>query len=179
MDTSRIKLYPEPSYNKLISDIGPYHYQIFEENDPLPDEVFRNQLSIPQYNCILACSGTTTADYNISLATNDGYQQISNIIVPKGHEIMVVRLLRHCEHDGTPHFNADDQVIFPATNGNIYRLSRNDSPDHYITLAGNAGIQDIASAYNLPNDKYGPIDRYSHKGANLHVNINPLKDKSF
>ena len=179
MNTPRIKLYPALSYDKLISEIGPYHYQIFEKNDLLPDEVFKNQLSIPQYNCVLACSGTTTADYNISLATNDGYQQISNIIVPKGHEIMVVRLLRHCEHDGTPHFNADDQVIFPATNGNIYRLSRNDSPDHYITLAGNAGIQDIASAYNLPNDKYGPIDRYSHKGANLHVNINPLKDKSF
>ena len=104
--------------------------------------------------------------------TIDGYQEvgdIGDIIVPKGHDIMVVRLLRHCEHDGTPHFNADDQIIFPANNGNIYRLSRNYAPDHYITLTTNAGIQDVASAYNLPEDKYGPINHYSHKGASLQV----------
>jgi hypothetical protein len=178
MDASRMKLYPESSYTKVINDIGPYHYQIFEENDALPDEVFKNQLSILQYNCVFACSGATTADYHISLETTDGYQDIGNITVPKGHNILVVRLLRHCEHDGTPHFNADDQVIFPATNGNVYRLSRNDAPDHYVALVRNAGIQDVASAYNLPDDKYGHIDHYSYKGASLHVEINPLKDKS-
>jgi hypothetical protein len=44
------------------------------------------------------------------------------------------------------------------------------------TLAANAGIQDIAIAYNLPNEKYGHIDRYSNKEASLHVNIYPLED---
>jgi hypothetical protein len=145
----------------------------------VPDEIFKKQLNIPQYNFVVACSGTTTADYHISLVTKGGLQEIGGIVIPKGHDITVVRLLRHCEHDGTPHFNADDQIIFPAADGNVYRLSRKDAPDHYIALSANVGIQDVASAFNLPDEKYGPINEYSHKGASLHVELNPLKSESF
>lgn len=171
MESSLIKIYPESSYTKIVSEINPYYYRIFEENDQMPDEIFETQLNIPLYNLVVACSGTTMADYHISLATKGGIQEIDSIVIPKGCDIMVVRLVRHCEHDGTPHFNADDQIIFPGADGNVYRVSRKDAPDHYIALSTSAGIQDIASAYNLPADKYGPIKQFRHKGARLHVEL--------
>lgn len=180
MGTSRIKSYPESSYTKILTEVNPYYYRIYDKNDPVPDEIFKRQLNITQYNFVVACSGTTTSDYHIALATTDGLKEVGGgIVIPKGCDITVIRLLRHCEHDGTPHFNADDQIIFPAVNGNVYRLNRKDAPDHYIALSGNAGIQDIASAYNLPDDKHGPIKQYSYKGASLHVKLSPLKDESF
>jgi hypothetical protein len=178
MVTARIKLYPEASYRKILTEVNPYYYRIFEQSDTMPDDIFKKQLSIPQYSLVVACSGTTVADYHLSLATRYGFQEMGGIVIPKGYDITIVRLLRHCEHDGTPHFNADDQIIFPASDGNVYRLSRNDAPDHYMALSTNAGIKDVASAYNLPDDKFGPIAQYSHKGATLHVELNLLKSGS-
>jgi hypothetical protein len=38
---------PESSCQKVLDEIKPYNYRIFEKNDKLPDELFKTQLMIP------------------------------------------------------------------------------------------------------------------------------------
>ena len=81
--------------------------------------------------------------------------------------------VRRCrfEHDETPHLNADDNIIFPDQKGNIWKIARSDSPDHYIKIAEYAGIQHIAEAYHLPIDKYGSCSKYVENGASMPIKI--------
>lgn len=165
------KLFPENNFTKLMSEIGEYRYRIFEEFESLPNALFQNKLHIENYNCVCASTAATASDYNIVLKTPSGDKNISNLFVPQGSPIIVVRLLRYCEHDGKPHYNADDQIIFPTLEGLIYRLSRKNTPDHYIALSEIAGQKDIANAYRLPSEKFGLAKDYKANGAELHVEL--------
>lgn len=173
----KIKPFSEKSFSHLIDIIGSYQYHIYEPSEMLPDGLFKEQLNFPDYNCAFVCTGTTTNDYQIELATIDGTESLESILVPKDQNILVVRLLRRCEHDGHPHYNADDQIIFPTANGCIYRLSRKDAPDHYVELSENASCQSVAEAFALPEEDSGPIDDYKAKGAEIYVNCDPFDEQ--
>ena len=173
----KIRAFPENHFTQLMSDIGESRYKIFEKTELLPDGVFRSNFHFQDYNCVFASTAATASDYNIVLKTAGGENKISNLFIPKGNPIIVVRLLRYCEHDGIPHYNADDQVIFPTREGLTYRLSRKNAPDHYIALSGIAGLRDIADAYQLPDQKYGMAKDYKAKGAELHVEFHTEKGK--
>ena len=84
--------------------------------------------------------------------------------------------LREDKTHGDLHYNADDQIIFPTTEGHIFRLPRKDAPDHYFTIAGSANMLTIADAYNLPEQKTGPIEQYSEREAKLYVDLLPYKE---
>lgn len=175
----KLEIFPDTAYANLVKMIGPYRYNIYNPSETLPNEVFKNELNISQYKCVFACVGATQADYNISLERIGGSETIQNVIVPKDREIIAVRLLRKCNHDGTPHYNADDQIIFPTNKGDVYRISRRNAPDHYIPLTKNAGISSIADAYNLPDLQNGPIDHYDYNGASLHFDLKPKENDTF
>ena len=173
----KIKPFPESNFSKLIKDIGESRYRIFEESELLPDGVFRSSFNFENYNCVFASTAATASDYNLVLKTPSGDDKIDNLFIPQGSPIIVVRLLRYCEHDGIPHYNADDQIIFPTREGLTYRLSRKNIPDHYIALSEITGQKDIANAYRLPNQKSGMSKDYKANGAELHVDFDTEKGK--
>lgn len=174
---TKFKIYPESDFTRLVDDIGISHYKIFEKDELLPGGVFRSNFNFQDYNCVFSSTAATASDYNIVLKTAGGENKINNLFVPQGAPIVVVRLLRYCEHDGIPHYNADDQIIFPTLEGAIYRFSRKNAPDHYIALSQTASLQHIADAYRLPDQKYGMAKDYRAKGAELHVEFDTEKGK--
>lgn len=173
----KIKPFPKSNFSKLINDIGESRYRIFEESELLPDGVFRSNFNFGNYNCVFASTTATASDYNLVLKTAGADDKINNLFIPQGNPIIVVRLLRYCEHDGIPHYNADDQIIFPTREGLTYRLSRKNTPDHYIALSEIAGQKDIVNAYRLPNQKYGMAKDYKANGAELYVEFDTEKGK--
>lgn len=172
-----MRIFPEESYENIINEIGSYHYRIYEKGDSLPEGIYKNELLFDQYYVSCISTGSTASNYKFSLETLDDEKGIDKIYIPKESELIVVRLLRYCEHDGKPHYNADDQIIFQAIDGNIFRLSRNDAPDHYINLVKSASLQGIAEAYRLPCDKSGPADKYVENGAGMYIQIHQINDK--
>ena len=172
-----LKAFPESSFKEIIEEVGPSNYQIYNKGESVPGSVFKRELNIENYSCVIAGTGCTTADYRISCnAVFEGNKE-PEIVIPGGESIMIVRLLRRDDSHGDPHYNADDQLFFPVKSGVIYRLSRKSAPDHFIKIVANSNIKSIAEAYNLPADKSGPAENYSAKGAKLHIDIVPLDDK--
>jgi len=167
------KLFPAKNYKKVISSIGKYGYCIFEKEELLPGDIFRKELPFSNYNCVVGGTGTTLSNY---VFTPEIVKEAQKIIIPKGEQVIVVRLLRFDDTHGEPHFNADDQMIFPTKEGHVFRFSRKDAPDHYLKISGDTNLLTVADAYKLPKTKHGPIEKYSEKGAKLHVEFLPFDD---
>ena len=168
--TQKLKLFPEKKYDEILKEVGSFRYVIYEPGESIPGNIFSQSLEIENYNCVVAGTGDTLLPCLLALPTH------KNIVIPQGSPVIVVRLLREDRSHGELHYNADDQIIFPTVEGNIFRLSRKDAPDHYLQIAGTANILTIATAYSLPSDKCGPIGQYSERGARLYVDLMPRKE---
>jgi len=138
------------SYQEAINGTGDDSYRIYESGS-FPSGV--NYPAETQF-IVFACSGLTM-DY-----------RCGNVNVQSGSQIIIMRTLRTCEHDGNPHYNADDRMIIPGSDGGYYIISRKDSSDHYYNLANLTGSLSIADAYNLPDEFSGSIGNYTQSGAN-------------
>lgn len=169
--SSILRPFPEKDYNRIIREVGIRRYCIYEENEKLPTDTFSRIMEIEQYNCVIAGTGCSAESYTFKSPME------GKIIVPKGEEIIVFRLLRYDNSHGDPHYNANDQLIFPTKKGNIFRLSRNDAPDHFLKITDKANMLSVAEAYKLPEHKHGPIEKYSEKGAKLYIELEPLSEK--
>ena len=170
----RPKVFSEKNYYNIMQWVGKGQYQIADHYKDLPQGVFSKQPDWNTANYVLAASGTTTCDYSFSYTykTKQGVQKdTQKIFVPKNSEIIIVRFLRYDETHGDPHYNADDQMFFPTKRGDIFRMSRNDAPDHYCSIVANSTVYDIAGAYKLPYRNNGPIATYTEKGASLPIEI--------
>lgn len=172
------KIFSEKGYEGIIQRVGSAHYQVFDQHGPLPPGIFSKQPEWDLFNCVVAASGSTLQDYCFSYKTVDQSSQYStqDFVVPSDSEIVVVRFLRYDKTHGSPHYNADDQIIFPTKQGNIFRISRNDAPDHYLSIVDNSTVADIAKAYKLPEEKSGPIGSYAAKGASFPIELSPARD---
>lgn len=164
----RLELFPEKGYNEILRAVGKFRYAIFEKGDVIPGGVFRKKLNLEHYNCVVAGTGCTTSLYKLSTPTTP------SIEIPKDTPVIVVRLLRFCNSHGDPHFNADDQLIFPSKEGTVWRLPRKDTPDHFVEIAGEANLITVADAFRLPDAKSGEIKDYSANGAKLYIDLHPL-----
>lgn len=165
------KLFPEKRYKEIVKEVGAYQYHIYDKDELVPGGIFYKELNIQNYNCVVAGTGSTLSMYSVQI------DPVQKIVIPKNEQVIVVRLLRFDDKHGAPHYNADDQIIFPTVAGDIVRLSRKDAPDHYVEIAQHANISSIADAYKLPNNKSGSVDKYAEKGAKLQVKLMPRKDK--
>lgn len=168
---NKIKYFPEKNYIEIIDSVGSLNYCIFEKKETVPGNIFPRQMAIQNYNSIVAGTGCTVTDYTIEFIGSK--EKKEEVIIPAGGEVIVVRLLRYDDRHGLPHYNADDQIIFPTKKGDILRLPRNDAPDHYIKIAETSRIKNVADAYRLPEEKSGPVEKYSAKGAKLHIDLLP------
>ena len=166
-----LELFPEKKYKEIRREVGNYKYCIYEKGEVPPGGIFNRELDIQNYNCVVAASGSTLSLCTINLPLD------KQVVIPKDEQVLIVRLLRYDDSHGKPHYNANDQIIFPTIEGNILWLARNDTPDHYLEIVGCTNMFTIADAYNLPTEKSGPIDKYSARGARLHVELLPYNDK--
>lgn len=165
----KLKIFSERSYDQIINEIGPFRYAIYDQGESVPGHIFGRILGIEHYSCVVAGTGSTLSLCALTLP----YDQ--QVVIPQNSPVIIVRLLRADSTHGELHYNADDQVIFPTIDGNIFRLPRKDAPDHYITIAGAANMLTLADAYQLPEQKTGPIAQYSEKGARLHIDLQQVK----
>ena len=164
------KIFPEDGYKEILKEVGSFRYAIYDKHEIVPVEIFSRALSIESYSCVVAGTGSTVSLCSLTLPAGN------QIVIPQHSPVVVVRLLREDKRHGVLHYNADDQIIFPTIEGNILRIARKDAPDHFLEIAGRAEIGSIAQAYRLPDEKSGPIEKYSAKGAKLHVDLSPLND---
>lgn len=165
------KLFPEKKYTEIVQEVGLYRYCIYNKDEKVPGGIFNKELSIQNYNCVVAGTGSTLSMYSVQI------DPVQKIVIPKDEQVIVIRLLRFDNAHGEPHYNADDQIIFPTIDGDIVRLARKDAPDHYIEITKHTNISNIADAYKLPHQKSGSVDKYSEKGAKLQVELVPYKNK--
>jgi hypothetical protein len=159
----KVKLYSEKNYNSILRELQPASYKICESTEPLIQTISPGLNNYP-YPLLTVVMGTGS--------TLEAPLYYQGYIIPAGEEIIVQRVLRHCVHNGTPHLNADDNIIFPVQNGNILRVSRKDAPDHYMQIAKLGGLEDVAFAYHLPTEKMGPVNKYCENGATVPIEIN-------
>ncbi len=160
------KIWSEEKYTKILSEVGEGNYQIFEPKDPFIPYLYQELPKQFPYRFMGVCLATSAT---IATATVDFVCE--DISIAKGSHVIDWRTFRYCEHDGYPHLNADDNIIFPDKKGNIWKISRNDAPDHYISIATWAGLNYIAEAYHLPQEKQGPYSKYVANGATVPIRI--------
>lgn len=165
----QLKVFSEKSYTQIINEVGSFRYAIYNQGETVPGDIFSRVLGIEHYNCVVAGTGSTLSLCTLTLPYS------KQVVIPQNSPVIVVRLLRADNTHNELHYNADDQIIFPTAEGHIFRLPRKDAPDHYITIAGTANMLPIADAYQLPEQKSGPIAQYSARGAKLHIDLEPRK----
>lgn len=176
---ARLKHFSEKTYNIVMQWVGTGRYQIVDQYKDLPEGIFSKQPAWESSNFVVAASGTTICDYSFSYkAVNQTVgQDMQNIVVPKNSEIIIIRFLREDNLHGSPHYNADDRIIFPTKQGDIFDMHRKDGPDHYLLIVKNSTVTDIAGAYKLPKIKRGPISTYTENGASLPIELYRVSDE--
>lgn len=162
-----LKPFPEKGYNEIIKEVGQFRYKIFEKDEAIPGEIFKETLNFDPYNCVIAGTGSTLALCSLDLGLSERYT------IPKGVSVVICRLLRYDNSHGEPHYNADDQIIFPTSDGSIWRLPRKTAPDHYVQIAETADMFTLGDAYHLPKEKSGEIGQYTAQGARLYIDLLP------
>ncbi len=165
MKTFKVKYRPQfdSLYDKAVKEIVPESYLLIDPGSPLS-----KHLCPPITQNFLTAVLSTTSTINILK-----YQDIT---VPKGSQLVHQRFYRACDHDGNPHANVNDLLMFPTIEGRIGAVSRDDSPDHYMALMKMAGLQDLAGTYNLPKEKSGHINVFTAAGAVIPIVVDFKRD---
>jgi len=169
MKRRKLKIFPEKKYKEIFSEIGENRYELYSKKELMPGEVYKNISGIDEYTSAIVGTGATITQSSII----DVYDK--EIIIPKGSQLFVARLLRYDPTHGEPHYNANDQIIFPTKEGRILSFARNDAPDHFITIIDSSNLKTITEAYKLPQNKSGTVGEYVEKGASIHIEFIQLR----
>ncbi|MBU2540932.1 MAG: hypothetical protein KJ593_03420 [Candidatus Omnitrophica bacterium] len=164
------KLWDSIKYKKILSEVGDGRYQIFSPEDPFISSYLSPGLAKKhedKFTCVCLATCATIVTSTIDYACE-------GVIIPKCSPVVLWRTFRYCEHDGVPHLNADDNIIFPDQKGSIWKVSKTDSEDHYISIATWAGLNVIASAYHLPQVPSGAYSDYVENGASVPITFVPV-----
>lgn len=153
-------------FKYFVDQVGPANYAIFNSDVPMPFAAAHTLYS-GFYTCI-----STSASIDIKTVS---YRELE--LAPRA-PVVVMRNMRYCDHNGKPHLNSDDTVFFAHKNGRIGRVARKDAEDHYKEISKFGGLEYIAEAFHLPEEKSGPISQYVENGALVPIRIDcPPKDK--
>jgi len=156
----RPKPFEPEKYKNILKEVGEYRYKHFESGDPFLEVILDNP-PLELESVIAATSAAPTPGY-----------EYEHVPVAAGKQFVLLRLLRRCAHNGTEHYNADDQIIFPDESGNYWRDTRKDSSDHYNRIIDESGeIRNVAEAYGLPREKEGAVENYIPDNASLRFRI--------
>lgn len=158
-------------YRYIINILDPKSYRIIECNDKELEESGFPQLVEFPHVTVWAC---TWQGENINYSCG-------KFEIPKDSPIIQRRLIRYCEHDGKPHFNADDHIFFEIKSREVISVSlpKHDSKDHYISIDKFQGVDQFYDIYHLPREKTGSIDTYIQNRALIPriVNFERIKNE--
>jgi len=155
----KVKEKLEKLYKKVTKILPQASYQIVEPHDALAKDIG------PTMDQQWVSAWVSTSDVTMV------EHRCGTLIIPPGSQIIHQRIFRHCTHNGTPHLNADDMVLFPIKEGNIVGVYRKDAPDHYTSILQYGGLEHIANEYHLPKQKAGHINAYTVNGASIPIII--------
>ena len=156
----------ENKFTKILKEVGIGMFRILKPRDPLSNTIYSTPPdSFADYaKCAAITTSVTTVTANVDF-------KCEGIVIPRGSPIVAFRTFRYCSHNGSPHLNADDNIIFPDKTGNIWKVAKTDSPDHYIPLTMWSGTQVIDSAYHLPTIFSGEYSHYVNCGAYVPISV--------
>ena len=160
-----IELFSEDSYREIIAMYGSSSYSIIEYSSDISPCIIKHFSYNQPWKMAVTCSGIIDENKKVGYETESSINIFGDFIIPANEQIVLVRLFRECCHDGTPHFNADDQLIVPCTDGSILRITRSKAPDHYIKAIAASSLSSIGSVYSLPCSSHGSIGSYIQNGA--------------
>lgn len=160
-----IKIIDESTYLEIIKTYGSSSYSIIEQRSDVSPAIFKDLSYDEPWKLVVTCSGLINEDKKIGYESHSSIKVLNNFIIPSTAQVILVRFFRECTHDGTFHYNADDQIIFPCTDGKCRRIVRRDAPDHFVDVLSASTLSSIGSVYSLPCDTHGPIDSYKANGA--------------
>jgi len=160
-----IELFSKDSYREILAMYGSSSYSIIEYSSDISPCIIKNFSYSKPWKMAVTCSGIIGENMKVGYETESSINIFGEFTIPANEQIVLVRLFRECCHDGTPHFNVDDQLIIPCTDGSILRIIRSEAPDHYIKAIAASSLSSIGSVYSLPCDSHGPIGSYIQSGA--------------
>lgn len=81
--------------------------------------------------------------------------------------VVLLKNYRYCEHDTSPHFNADEYVFWEDRQGRPWKACSRDAPDHYRTIVAGTAVSDAWNAFAIPRDDSGSLGYFREQGAHL------------
>ncbi|MCK4408565.1 MAG: hypothetical protein KAW67_00675 [Candidatus Eisenbacteria sp.] len=84
-------------------------------------------------------------------------------------DLYMVKVFRYCKHDGTPHFNVDNRLLWCDADGNEWQLSSTEGGDHYRTALSGTGLINLSGDYAFPPGYSGPISDFAGGGVCVDV----------
>jgi hypothetical protein len=105
----------------------------------------------------------------VVVASSDFSSSASSIAAeyaPNG-PVVLFKNYRYCEHDRSPHLNVDDHAFWQDRQGNPWKASSRDAPDHYREIVAGTAVSDVWDAYGIPQSKSGSLADFRKQGAHL------------
>jgi len=85
---------------------------------------------------------------------------------PEG-PVFLLRNYRYCDHNGSPHFNADDYAFWRDRGGHAWKAPYSDAPDHYRNVVAGTAVSDVWATFGIPRENSGPLGHFREGGAHL------------
>ena len=85
---------------------------------------------------------------------------------PEG-PVFLLKNYRYCDHDGSPHFNADGYAFWEDDEGRAWKASARDAPDHYRSIVAGTAVSDVWDVFGIPRKSHGTLAHFREGGAYL------------
>jgi len=106
------------------------------------------------------CVVVASSDFSCSASS------IAPEYAPEGR-VFLLRNYRYCEHNGSPHFNADDYAFWEDREGRPWKASARDATDHYRNIVAGTAVSDVWDVFGIPRDNSGSLAYFRKQGAHL------------
>jgi hypothetical protein len=151
---NRPRTYDISSLENLRSVVQDHQFIRIDDPNQLPAEI-TNPAGEKYRSTILASSG-----YEPEKGKDVGDYEPSGTVI-------LIRLIRYCEHDGNPHFNVDSRVLWSDSAGRAWQASYTGDPDHYEAVITGTDLPAAGATYRLPKSPRGTLDEFTKTGGYL------------
>ena len=131
-------------YEAICEEVTPNQYSYWTVQDDISAAV-ANLAGYPGSGDFYGCLVVTSR-------TSENPPSIGGVEVRANSPVVFVRTVRYCEHDGRPHINADDRLLFQGSTG-AYKLEQRDATDHYTRLSTDTSLDFVTAQLKLPSDQ--------------------------
>jgi len=157
MAPKRPTQYPPDAFNELSGVVQPGQYRRYDDLASIPSSLSR------------VAAFPSAEYYRTSIVMASGTSQhpptIGGVTPAPGTPIYRVSVIRYDLHDGKPHLNKDEVLIFSDTNGRPWQLYAEAQPDHYHALSIDSGLGAALEIHRWPAAPAGTLAAMHQAGA--------------